>query len=96
MKSFDIRTKIYFGENSLERLQSLDCKLAMIISDPFVVKSGMIRYLTDRLEKGNIAYTVYDDVVPDPPVDKVTAGVRALLECGADLIIAVGGGSAID
>lgn len=96
MKSFDIRTKIYFGENSLERLSSLECKLAMIISDPFVVKSGLIRYLTDRLDHGKVPYTIYDDVVPDPPVDKVTAGVRALLECGADLMIAVGGGSAID
>ena len=96
MKSFDIKTTIYFGENALDRLQSVECGKMMIVSDPFVVKSGMIRFLTDRLDRIGRAYVIYDNIVPDPPIDKITAGVKALLECGADCIVAVGGGSAID
>lgn len=96
MKSFDIRTKIYFGENSLDRLQSLECKKVMIVSDPFVVKSGMIRLLTDRLQKANIPFIVHDDIVPDPPIEKITSGVKVMLENDIDCMVAVGGGSAID
>ncbi len=96
MKSFDIKTTIYFGENALDRLSELSCTRILVISDPFVVKSGMIRLLTDRLQKAGKEFSVYDDIVPDPPIDKITAGVRVLLEYDADCIVAVGGGSAID
>ena len=44
MKSFDIKTKIYFGDNALDRLADLPYKKALIITDPFVVKK---RYAAD-------------------------------------------------
>ena len=50
MKSFDIKTKIYFGANSLEHLTSIPYRKALIVTDPFVVKSGMIKQITYRLE----------------------------------------------
>ena len=84
MKSFDIKTTIYFGENALDRLAALPCSRILVISDPFVVKSGMIRLLTDRLTKAGKEFSVYDDIVPDPPIEKITAGVRVLLEYVAD------------
>ena len=96
MKSFNIQTTIYFGENALDRLQELQAKRILLVADPFVVKSGMIRLLTDRLQKASLEYSIFDDIVPDPPIEKITAGVRVLLEYDADCIVAVGGGSAID
>ena len=96
MKSFDIRTKIYFGANSLERLSEIPYKRAMIVTDPFVVKSGMIKLITYRLEGSGIAFSVFSDVVPDPPIDKIVCGVKAMMEYQPDVIIAVGGGSAMD
>ena len=57
MKSFDIKTKIYFGDNALDRLADLPYKKALIITDPFVVKSGMLQMITYRLNDG---YTEFD------------------------------------
>ncbi len=96
MKHFDIKTQIYFGENSLDRLSELPYKKAIIIADPYVVKSGMVHLITSRLQHANIEWQIFDDVIPDPPIEKISAGVMAVLSSQADVIIAIGGGSAID
>lgn len=96
MKSFDIRTKIYFGENSLDRLAEIPYKKALIITDPFVEKSGMLLMITSRLQEGFTEYKIFSDVVPDPPLSKISHGVQVLLEYDPDVVIAIGGGSAID
>lgn len=96
MKQFDIKTQIYFGENSLDRLAELPYKKALIISDPYVVKSGMVHLITSRLQHAKIEWQIFDDVIPDPPIEKISQGVAAVLNSGADVLIAIGGGSAID
>ena len=96
MKQFDIKTQIYFGENSLDRLIELKYKKALIIADPYVVKSGMSKLITSRLDKANVTWQIFDDVIPDPPIEKISLGVLAVLDFCADVIIAIGGGSAID
>jgi alcohol dehydrogenase class IV len=96
MKSFDIRTKIYFGDGALDRLIELPYKTTMVITDPFIEKSGLLTLVTDRLSQAFIDYTIFSDVVPDPPLQKIEQGVKALLECNPDCVIAIGGGSAID
>ena len=96
MKSFGIHTQIYFGEGALERLQQIPYKRVLIITDPFVVASGMIDLITHPLENARIEYSIFKDVVPDPPVEKIAVGVKAMLEYKPDCIVAVGGGSAID
>ena len=96
MKNFHINTEIFFGENALDRLSALHFDKVMIISDPFVVSSGMITLLTTRLDRSHISYDLFTDVVPDPPVEKVVAGVAAVMKAKPQCLIAVGGGSAID
>ncbi len=96
MQSFTLFTAVHFGENALSRLSKLDYKNVFIIADPFTVKSGLIEKVTCHLDEGGIHYTVYSEVVPDPSVEKVVAGVTALTKEKAPCIIAVGGGSAID
>jgi Alcohol dehydrogenase, class IV len=96
MNNFDIKTKIYFGNQALERLEALPYKKVLIITDPFVVQSGMLELITRPLKKGNIQYDVFKDIVPDPPIEKISIGVKALLAYKPDAIVAVGGGSAID
>jgi len=96
MKEFHINTEIFFGENALDRLAELSFDSVMIVTDPFVVQSGMITLLTTRLDGAGIRYELFTNVVPDPPVDKVIAGVAAVLKTKAPCIIGVGGGSAID
>lgn len=96
MKSFDINTKIYFGKNSLDRLCQLDYKKIMVITDPFIAKSPLLSQVTERLQKSYIDFSIFSDVVPDPPLDKITSGVKKFLEINPDCVIALGGGSAID
>ncbi len=96
MKEFDIKTKIYFGDNALERLSQLPYKKVLVITDPFVVKSGMIDLVTGRLEAGNSDFKIFSDVVPDPPIEKVTEGAKVLAEYDPEAIVSIGGGSAID
>ena len=96
MKNFHINTEIYFGENALDRLSALHYDRVLVISDPFVVSSGMITLLTARLDRAGIRYELFTDVVPDPPVEKVVAGVAAVMKTKPPCLVAVGGGSAID
>ena len=79
MKSFDIKTKIYFGDNALDILADLPYKKALIITDPFVVKSGMLQMITYRLNDGYTEFDVFSDVVPDPPIEKISLGVKAMI-----------------
>ncbi len=96
MHSFTFKTKIHFETNSLSRLSRLTDKRVFIIADPFTVSSGLIKLVTNQLDLGKTEYTIYSDVVPDPSVEKVVAGVTALVREMSTCIIAVGGGSAID
>lgn len=94
METFEITTKIKFGKGALEYLESLKGKRVFIVTDPFMVKSGMINKITERLQDGN--YEVFSEVVPDPPMELVTKGVEAVLGFKPNTMIALGGGSSID
>ncbi len=96
MKEFEVLTKIYFGTASLDYLADSKYQKVMIYADPFVVSSGLLHLVTDRLDRAKTVYSVFQDIVPDPPVEKVIDGVAALLREHPECIIAVGGGSAID
>lgn len=96
MKSFDIRTTIHFGDHALDRLVDIPYRRVMIITDPYVVQSGMIGMITSRLAQGGKEFEIFKEVVPDPPIEKIAVGVQALIAYRPDAIVAVGGGSAID
>lgn len=96
MKSFEIKTRIFFGEQALDHLKELPYRKILIITDPFVVQSRMIDLITTPLIEAKIDYDIFKDVVPDPPIEKISEGVRKLLEYRPEAIVAVGGGSAID
>ena len=96
MKEFEVKTKIYFGENALARLGDLKTDRVFIEADPFTVSSGLIEHVLEPLKKNGIDYSIFSKVVADPPVDVVIAGVKDALACKGKYIVAVGGGSAMD
>ncbi len=96
MKSFELKTKIHFGDNALERLAQMPYKRVLVITDPFIANGPMIKLITEPLEKSGKAYDIFHDVVADAPVDKIIIGVKKMLEYQPDVIVSVGGGSAID
>ena len=96
MKSFDIKTKIYFGDQALDRLAEIPYQKVLVVTDPFIAQGELIKLVTEPLKKGNKQFEIFKDVVPDPPIEKISEGVKKMLEYRPDAIVAVGGGSAID
>ncbi len=96
MEKISLSTMIYSGENALDHLKSYEKKRIFIVADPFIMESRMIDHIEGRLVKGQNEWELFSDIVPDPPVENVVAGVKEIEAFKPDLIIAVGGGSAID
>ncbi len=71
-------------------------KKAFVCSDPDLVKFGVTKKVLDVLENENIAYTLYSEIKPNPTIENVQSGVASFKACGADFIIAIGGGSSMD
>ncbi|WP_455542148.1 1-propanol dehydrogenase PduQ [Intestinibacter sp.] len=94
MKSFQIKTKINFGQGALSSLEKLAGKKVLLITDPFMVKSGLVNEPIKYLQKSE--YTVFCDIIPDPPMEVVTAGIKVFKKFMPDAVVALGGGSAID
>lgn len=71
-------------------------KKALIVTDADLVKFGVVKKITDLLDKNNMAYAIYDKVKANPSVAVVKEGVEAFKKAGADYMIAIGGGSPQD
>lgn len=94
MKNFNISTNVYFGENSLGRLDEIEGKRVLIVCDSFMESSGIVDKIKEHLKSSEVF--VFSKVIPDPPVEIVSEGIQYLAECKADVMVAVGGGSSID
>lgn len=94
MNTFEIKTKVKFGQGALAYIEVFKGKRVFIITDPFMVKSGMINKVTEYLSEGQ--YEVFSEIVPDPPMGLVVKGVEVAIAFNPEAIIALGGGSAID
>ena len=71
-------------------------KKALIVTDADLVKFGVVKKITDLLDKNNMAYAIYDKVKANPNVTVVKEGVEAFKKAEADYMIAIGGGSPQD
>ncbi|MEW8957242.1 1-propanol dehydrogenase PduQ [Clostridium sp.] len=96
MNNFSIKTKVYFGQGALNALDFIKDKKVLIITDPFMVKSGMIDSVTTPLKNNKVEYSIFSDIVPDPPIETVVQGIEEMAKINPDILIALGGGSAID
>lgn len=71
-------------------------KKALIVTNADLVKFGVVKKITDLLDKNNMAYAIYDKVKANPSVTVVKEGVEAFKKAEADYMIAIGGGSPQD
>ena len=90
----------YFGPGARKELPGVVARLgfkkALVVTDKGLVKFGVAKMVTDVLEEAGIAYEMYSEVKPNPTVTNVKMGVDAFAAAGADFIVAIGGGSAMD
>ena len=96
MKEFSIKPKVYFGNDSIEVISKLKGTKALIVTDPFMIKIGFVDKIQGLLRKANIEYSVFSEVQPDPPIEIINLGIKHTLKFLPDIVIALGGGSAID
>lgn len=94
MQEFSFSTRIFFGQNALARLRSVQTKSVLIVTDNFIYSSGIMKRIEAYLTGCHIS--CFKDVVPDPSIEVICAGVNSLLKSEAEVVIAVGGGSSLD
>ena len=96
MTQFYGKTKICYGEDALATIEELPATRAFIVTDPFMVQVGFVDRIKSHLDRNGIPHRTFDDVEPDPSVETIIKGSLLFVQDEADLIIALGGGSAID
>ncbi len=95
---YKVPQKIYFKRGALEQAltELQDKKRAYIITDKTMEQLGHVRKVIDVLETLNIKVRVFSDVLPDPNISNVNEALAIANSWQPDMIIALGGGSAID
>ncbi len=71
-------------------------KRAFIVTDSFLYNNGYTKVITDKLDEMGLAHTTFFDVEPDPTLASAKAGAAQMAAFKPDVIIALGGGSAMD
>jgi len=95
METFIHKTQIYMGKQDLTTIFENIHKVC-IVCDEYMVKSGKIAYVENQFKEKGIITHIFDEVKPDPEIQMISRGVAHMTEYQPDLIIAFGGGSAID
>ena len=90
----------YHGKGAIQEIvpevKNGGYKHIFVATDPDLIRFGVSKKVTDLLDEAGIEYTVYSEIKPNPTIQNVKDGVKAFKECGADAIIAIGGGSSMD
>ena len=79
-----------------DEIKARGFKKALVVSDPDLIKFGVSAKVTDVLKGADIDFDIFSDVKANPTIENVQAGVAAFKSCGADCLVAIGGGSSID
>ncbi len=93
--------KIYFKRGcmpvALDELGTvMHKKKCFIVTDSFLYQNGYVRPIEEKLDEMGIRHTCFYDVAPDPTLQCAQEGTRQMTDFGPDVIIALGGGSAMD
>ena len=90
--------QVFSGETGMQALESLAArhKKAAVFTDAGIRASGVLERPLAELDKAAVPYVVYDTLPAEPTCDQAQQVIDTFRESGADLIVAVGGGSVMD
>ena len=95
-----VAPEIIFGVGALhlagQYARNLGGSKALVVSDPGVLAAGWVQQVLASVEGAGLESALFTQVTPNPRIEEVAAGAVVYAEQGCDIIIAVGGGSAID
>ena len=94
MEEFSCRTRLLAGSGAVKKLGELGAKRLFLVSDPYFSKNGKAKEVAEAAKCQE--YVIFDKVQPDPTVELAAEGTARLKEFGPDLLVALGGGSAMD
>lgn len=95
-EQFRIKTKVLANDHSMKILAEVKGTSALIISDKVMEQLGYLEQAAGFLKEAGLCVSSFTDVTPDPNMDVIAAGMEALSKSGADVVVALGGGSVID
>ena len=97
---FVLNETSYHGKGAIQAIvteaKARGFKKALVCSDPDLVKFNVTQKVTSLLDEAGLAYELFTEIKPNPTIENVQAGVKALKAAEADYIIAIGGGSSMD
>ena len=97
---FRVPEKTYFKYGclpvALEELHDMGKKKVFIVTDKVLFQLGYTSKVTDILDKNGIQYKIFSDVEPDPTLRCAKAGAKEMLSFNPDVVLSLGGGSAMD
>ena len=98
MARFTLPRDIYYGPDAISELKNLKgYKKAFIVTGgQSMKKTGFLKKLDDVLKDAGLETRIYDGVEPDPSIERVFDGAKAMREFQPDVIVSIGGGSPMD
>lgn len=94
MEQFSLETRIYAGAGAVSVLETFGAKRLLLVTDPYFMKNGTAERIAKLSGAAEIQY--FDSVQPDPTVSLAAEGTAKLKQFQPDLLVALGGGSAMD
>ena len=95
-----LNTISYHGKGAIaeipNELKVRGYKKVFVCTDPDLIKFGVAAKVTDVLAEASISYEIFSNIKANPTIENVLDGVKAFKNSGADSIVAIGGGSAMD
>lgn len=94
MNDFSCETRIVWGPGAVSALRDFGAKRVFLVTDPFFTKNGTAQRILEAA--GGETAEIFDGVKPDPSVSLAAEGTARLKAFAPDLLVALGGGSAMD
>jgi alcohol dehydrogenase len=100
VRLFQTTPRLVMGPGSLanvpQEVKRLGGKKVLVVTDPGLVKSGIVARLEELLDAAKIKHERFDQVLPDPPYEIAAEAAAVVKTAGAQVLIGIGGGSALD
>src|SRR5258707_7339846 len=100
IRSFEIPTTMKHGLGAIKSLakeaRALGMQRPLLVTDPGIVKAGLLPRATAPLKAANMDFVVFDQVAANPPIALVDAGAAIYRSEKCDGLIGFGGGSSMD
>lgn len=95
MYKISYKTELHVGKGALQQLSHYKNEHILVVADPFLKISGTLDAILANFDDSN-DIVVFTDIVPDPPIETVVAGIKSAGDKPISIVLSIGGGSAID